>query len=65
MKYAALLDFATNEKPMISAGVTARVNVSEGTVDFTFFKHFYPRREYPFRSYLFVPQGYSSTATCT
>jgi hypothetical protein len=57
------LDFTTKDNPITSYGVTARVNVIDGTVAFGFLQHFLPLKEYPLLSNLFTDQGYSSIAT--
>jgi len=55
--------FTTNDNPTTSTGVTASVNVIDGTVALGFFVHLFPRKEYPLKSSLLIDQGYSSIAT--
>ncbi len=53
----------TKDRPNTSYGVTARVKVILGTVDFGFLQHFLPLKEYPLLSNLLIDHGYSSIAT--
>jgi len=62
-KKTPLFDLTTKDKPITSYGVTARVNVIEGSVAFGFLQHFLPLYEYPLLSNLFTDQGYSSMDT--